>query len=100
MSFSGEDTKVAGTGKSIRATCRPNPFSDGLTFDVTVPEACPKASLWVFDAFGRRLAYKEVPLVKGRNEIVLEESSKLPTGVLNWQVRTPCGKASGIVVKQ
>jgi len=100
MSFSGENPQATNAGKYIEASCRPNPFSQELTFDVTVPGACPKATLWVFDAFGRRLAYKEVPLVKGRNELLLEESSKLTAGVLNWQVRTPSGKASGIVVKQ
>ncbi|TAK34011.1 MAG: hypothetical protein EPO28_16640, partial [Saprospiraceae bacterium] len=88
------------SGNQLKASCYPNPFSQALTFKVEVPDACPKASVWLFDAFGIRLAYREVSLAKGSNEILLDDSAALPAGVLNWQVRTPFGKTGGTVVKQ
>jgi hypothetical protein len=83
----------------VRATCLPNPFSDEMTFEVTTAEPC-KGSVWVFDAFGKRLSYKEVQFERGVNRLTDAVVPNLPTGVLNWRVETPFGGINGIAVKQ
>ncbi|MFQ5446322.1 MAG: cohesin domain-containing protein [Saprospiraceae bacterium] len=94
------DAPANGTiAQPVKATCFPNPFSNTLGVSVSVPEAC-KGSIWLFDAFGRRLAYQEVSLTKGDNLITIDQAATLAPGVLNWQVRTPFGQVSGVVVKQ
>ena len=99
---------LAGTGGpaedarqgSITASCRPNPFSQELAFEITSPKPCPKASLWVFDAFGKRLAYMEAPLAEGANVLTIDGASSLPQGLLTWQVRSPYGNVGGTLVKE
>ncbi len=100
MAFAAESNLAKNVQSPVQAVCRPNPFTHSLTFDVTAKKDIPKASLWIFDAFGRRLVYREVSLAAGRNELLLEDTADLPAGVLNWRVQTPFGKATGIVVKQ
>jgi Cohesin domain len=100
LSPSKVDAPANGTiAQPVKATCFPNPFSNTLGVSASVPEDC-KGSIWLFDAFGRRLAYQEVSLTKGDNLITIDQAATLAPGVLNWQVRTPFGQVSGVVVKQ
>ncbi|TAK34540.1 MAG: hypothetical protein EPO28_15870 [Saprospiraceae bacterium] len=95
-----EDALANGTvAQPVKATCFPNPFSNTLGVSVSVPEDC-KGSIWLFDAFGRRLAYQEASLTKGDNLIAIDQAATLAPGVLNWQVQTPLGQVSGVVVRQ
>lgn len=103
MSLNFIGTPVAndrlGTG-SISANCAPNPFSHAITFEVNAISNAPKASLWVFDAFGKRVLYREVALEQGQNLFTFEDASSLPAGIYSWKVWTPKGSVKGNIVKQ
>ena len=84
---------------SLQASVRPNPTGGIATLFVQVikPEM---ARVMLFDAFGRRLAMRELQLSEGRQEIPLPEVQGLPTGVYVWKIYTPSQKAQGHLVKQ
>ncbi len=66
--------------------CRPNPSTDGFTLDVALPEAS-KVRLVVYDAFGRRMLFRELMLDEGQQAIPIPEASLWPAGVYRWDLR-------------
>ncbi len=85
--------------QSVTARFYPNPFSGPPSIEVSSDEAVA-ATLWLFNAFGVRVAYRKVELQKGINTFILDEASGLPAGVYRWKVKTPRAKVGGLVVKQ
>jgi hypothetical protein len=85
---------------TLDASCAPNPFNHAITFDVNANSKTPKASLWVFDAFGKRVLYKEVELEPGQNRFTIEEAASFPAGIYSWKVWTPNGSVKGYIIKQ
>ena len=77
----------------------PNPFSAVPAIEVEASKAGP-ATLWLFDAFGGRLAYRKVVLAEGLNTFALDEAADLPKGVYIWKVKSAYAKISGVAVKQ
>ena len=85
--------------KDIQASVRPNLTSGTATLVVQAAQP-EKARVMLFDAFGRRLAMREVSLAEGPQEIPLNEAQGLPSGVYVWKIFTPTQKAQGHLVKQ
>ncbi len=83
----------------LQATIRPNP-SSGTAALVVQATKQEKARVILLDAFGRRLAMRELMLAEGQQEIPLMEVQGLPSGVYVWQIYTPTLKAQGHLVKQ
>ena len=84
---------------ALTADFYPNPFSGVPVLEVSADNAGP-ATLWLFNAFGVRVAYREVALAKGDNTFALEEVADLPAGVYIWKVKTPGFKTGGVAVKR
>ncbi len=83
----------------LSASVRPNPTLGDATLVVRSPKA-EKSRVALFDAFGRRIFMREVPLREGEQEISLPEIGQIPAGVYIWKVYTPSLKTQGHLVKQ
>lgn len=70
----------------LAVLCRPNPSAEGFTLDVTLPEAS-KVRLVVYDAFGRRMLFREMMLTEGQQSLAITEASLWPAGVYRWDLR-------------
>ena len=84
----------------LEASCVPNPTT-GETSMVIESAQIGKARVFLFNAFGARVGYHEVALLRGRNQIALPESAAWPAGVYSWLVMLGTERASeGRLVKQ
>ncbi len=87
-------------GNTLKASCRPNPSMDEFAFDVDLSESS-QVRLTVYDAFGRRMLFRQLSLDAGQQSIQVSEASLWPAGVYRWDIRA--GKdlsANGHAVKQ
>ncbi len=83
----------------IQVSVRPNPTAQAAVFSVRASRA-ETARLAVYDAFGRQLFFKEMPLEKGGQDIPLPELAQFATGVYRWKLYTRTFEQAGHIVKQ
>lgn len=80
--------------------CRPNPSMGAVTFDIVALPQLRRAQLNVFDAFGRRVWYRDLGSETGPNQIMVPEAASWPAGVYHWELRLDEQKSTGTFVRQ
>lgn len=80
--------------------CRPNPSLGEVVFDVLALPQPLRAQLTVFDAFGRRMWWKDLGKETGPAQISVPEAANWPTGVYHWELRFNNQKSVGTFVRQ
>jgi hypothetical protein len=81
-------------------TCRPNPSSGEITFDIAAFEPAKRARLSVFDAFGRRIWWRDLHGERGPLSIAVPEAAEWSAGVYHWELRRDKERAQGTFIRQ
>ncbi len=88
------------TGNTLQTICRPNPSTDVFALDMNLQSAANTRIIF-YDAFGRRVFYREVALNAGAQSIQVPEAATWPAGVYRWDVKAgKSQRAKGHAVKQ
>ena len=83
----------------VRAEFVPNPLTGSGRIVIHSKEQSA-ARLMMFDAFGKRVGYREFHLVGGSQEILLPETGQWPSGMYSWLLLIGSNRvAEGKVVK-
>jgi hypothetical protein len=80
--------------------CQPNPSAGAVTFDVLALPQPRRAQLAVFDAFGRRMWWRDLGKETGPLQINVPEAAAWPAGVYHWELRFDKQRSNGTFVRQ
>ncbi|MDX2134126.1 MAG: hypothetical protein SFV52_05050 [Saprospiraceae bacterium] len=84
---------------SLSAEIQPNPLTGEARLVVQAVQAEP-LRLFLFNAFGVRMGYREFGVSAGRNDILLPETAEWPVGVYSWVLLSGARRlAEGRMVK-
>ena len=80
--------------------CQPNPSAGEVIFDILALPQPRRAQLTVFDAFGRRLWWRDLGKETGPVQISVPEAAAWPSGVYRWELRFDQQKSAGSFIRQ
>lgn len=89
FSWQGEPTpsniQPAAEG-SLKVLCKPNPATDYFNLDFNLKTAA-EFQLSIYDAFGRRMYFKNLNLEAGAQSLKIAEISQWAAGVYHWDLK-------------
>ena len=80
--------------------CRPNPSPGEVVFDILALPQPQRAQIAVFDAFGRRMWWRDLGKETGPMQINVSEAAFWPKGVYHWELRFDKQMSTGTFIRQ
>lgn len=84
--------------RKLEAYILPNPTTGSSVLSIKATTT-GKARVAIFDAFGKRVYFRELTLEAGRQDLSLEEVAQFSAGVYAWKVYTQDSEAQGHLIK-
>ncbi|MDO8368350.1 MAG: cohesin domain-containing protein [Saprospiraceae bacterium] len=80
--------------------CRPNPSPGEVVFDIVALPQPHRAQITVFDAFGRRMWWRDLGMETGPTQVYVPEAASWPNSVYHWELRFDKQKSTGTFIRQ
>jgi Cohesin domain len=98
--FSSQRSEPSQPEMPVWVRCHPNPSPGEVVFDILALPQPRRTQLTVFDAFGRRMWWRDLGKETGSMQVIVPEAAAWPKGVYHWELRFDKQRSVGTFIRQ